>query len=427
LNDRIRNLLLQYEYSKSSDPLQPLASHVTSLLSRDQPRTSDITISTLDKDFHLHKFILSARSPYFQKKLAASPETSTWKVPGSVRSEALEIIIRYIYLAEIPVDLSHFGSDEEEILAGINKISNHMEISELFDMIVEAGDRRILRQKRQDEVKKGRDQLDKWFKDNVLEHKLSVDTDKADNVRWNFQNTLFADVLLRADGDEDEETDISTQKASDSNPVQSTQGPLNGIPIGPVLHSAPLPSTRRATRTVLIPTHRAMLIRSEVFLTMFSSSFKESRRKEYLQIVSVDCSPEVLEIILTFLYTERVDFPLEFALDVLFTADELFLEKLKVKSSSLISTLGNGAVGIKVHNENEEQTADQEEEAINIYDVLRAGWITRVHRLEEFAARYLAYRLEDYIDEEDFADIIRESASRITARQETDSIELLDE
>jgi len=39
----------------------------------------------------------------------------------------------------------------------------------------------------------------------------------------------------------------------------------------------------------------------------------------------------------------------------------------------------------------------------------------------------LAYRLEDYIDEEDFEELIKESASRIEKRQETDSIELLDE
>lgn len=34
-------------------------------------------------------------------------------------------------------------------------------------------------------------------------------------------------------------------------------------------------------------------------------------------------------------------------------------------------------------------------------------------RLEEFAARYLAYRLESYIDEPEFAELIQESASQI--------------
>ena len=41
--------------------------------------------------------------------------------------------------------------------------------------------------------------------------------------------------------------------------------------------------------------------------------------------------------------------------------------------------------------------------------------------------RYFAYRLESFIDEEEFADLVRESANRIKGRQETDTIELLDE
>ena len=79
----------------------------------------------------------------------------------------------------------------------------------------------------------------------------------------------------------------------------------------------------------------------------------------------------------------------------------------------------------RTHNTDGE--AVTEEEPINVYDVIRAGWLTRVQRLEEFAARYIAYRLENYIDEDEFEELIKESASRIQKRQETDSIELLDE
>ena len=53
--------------------------------------------------------------------------------------------------------------------------------------------------------------------------------------------------------------------------------------------------------------------------------------------------------------------------------------------------------------------------------------LVAAQRLEEFAARYLAYRLEDYIDEQEFEELIKESASRIQKRQETDTIELIDE
>jgi ankyrin repeat/BTB/POZ domain-containing protein 1 len=107
----------------------------------------------------------------------------------------------------------------------------------------------------------------------------------------------------------------------------------------------------------------------------------------------------------------------------------LLIEKLKTKAAVIISTLGNGngsSLADRTHKEagnNEEE----EPEGIDVYDVLRAGWLMRVQRLEEFAARYIAYRLEDYIDEKEFEEIIKESASRIQKRQETDTIELLDE
>ena len=67
------------------------------------------------------------------------------------------------------------------------------------------------------------------------------------------------------------------------------------------------------------------------------------------------------------------------------------------------------------------------EDVLDIYDVVRAGWDTRVHRLEEFGARYMALRLERFIDEPEFAQLVKESAERIQGRQETDTVELIDE
>jgi hypothetical protein len=168
-----------------------------------------------------------------------------------------------------------------------------------------------------------------------------------------------------------------------------------------------------------------MLLRSEVFATMFASPFREGQASDHLQIVPVDCAPGVLEIILTFLYTEKADFPLSIALDVLTASDMLFIEKLKQRAALLISTLGNGGASI-VEAENPRGETETED-VIDIYDVVRAGWDTRVHRLETFGARFIAYRLERYIDEPEFKSLVRESAARIKARQETDTVELVDD
>lgn len=156
---------------------------------------------------------------------------------------------------------------------------------------------------------------------------------------------------------------------------------------------------------------------------MFSSGFREAYVPEHLNIIDVDCSAEVLEVVLTFLYTEKADFPLDIAVDVLFAADMLFIEKLKTKAAVVISTLGSG----NISQGEAAKTRGKTEDELDIYSIIRAAWLTRVQRLEEFAARYLAYRLEAHIDTPEFAEVIQESASRIKGRQETDSIELLDD
>ncbi|KAL8850206.1 MAG: hypothetical protein Q9221_004805 [Calogaya cf. arnoldii] len=433
LNDRIRNLLLSYDYSKSTDPLQPFAAHITSLLTRDTPHTSDLLVTAVGESFRLHKFLLSARSPYFQKKLSAAPETTSWKIPTAIPPQAFGIAMRYAYLGEIPTELGGgpgTGFSEDEILEGIAKISNHLEIQSLWEAVLQSDDRRLSRQRRTEEVERGRSQLETWFTENVIKHKVIVDTEKADEVKWDSNNGIFADVLLRADQpSEHNPADTPACETIQTPPKRTTEGPLNGIPIGPAASQTHTPSrTRPAQKSILFPVHRAMLLRSEFFLAMFSSGFREAQLTPHLQIIPIDCTPDVLETVLRFLYAEKADFPLDIAVDILFAADLLLIERLKQKAAVVISTLGNGTMAPASDLQivgTERPPVDSEN--IDIYDVVRAGWLTRVPRLEEFGARYFAYRLESYIDEEEFADLIKESAGRIRGRQETDSIELLDD
>lgn len=439
LNDRIRNLLLQYDYSKSTDPLQPLSSHVTSLLSRGHPQTSDITLVTGRESFYLHKFILSARSPYFQKKLASAPETTSWKISNSVPTRSFDVVVQFLYLGELPLDLGG-GEREKEILTGVDKVSKQLEISGLFENLLEGVDKRIFRQRRQEEVERGQKQLEDWFRHNVLKYKVTIDADKAEGVRWDRENAIFADVLIRAD--ESVEDDLANDDTTDNGTAPSskreTLGNSIGIPVGHAQSSRSPSRSRSPRKSILFPVHRAMLIRSEYFLTMFSSEFKEAQLTPHLQIIPMDCSPAVAEAVLTFLYTEKADFGLDIAIDVLMLADQFFIEKLKTKAAVVISTLGNGPIDARdssVATNGMPTPAEfpsmppspYADETLDIYEVIRAGWLTHVRRLEEFGARYLAYRLEYYIDEEEFAELIKESASRIQQRQETDSIELLDE
>ncbi|XEU95438.1 hypothetical protein FSHL1_000722 [Fusarium sambucinum] len=426
LNDRIRNLLLQYDFSKSSDPYVYWSTHISTLLGRTSPNTTDITLASGSRSFDLHKFILVARSPYFRSKLAAVPETATWKLAHTVPVQSFLIVLRYLYLGEVPRDIAPIGGadSEEDVLKGLDKVSKQLEVESLWEAILAGGDRRLARQRYQAEVERARGQFEDFFQQNVLGHKMIVDTDQVKNVKWKYDNSMFADVILRAD----EPIDIEDEKSGQATPTED--GPT--IPIGPAGDQESVVKRK----SVLYPAHKAMLIRSEYFEKMFSGDFVESQRDDHLRIITVDCTPAVLEIILTFLYTESAVCPLEHALDLLYAADMLFLDGLKSKAAQAISTLGSGnanALVDRTHGEaqrNDEAGPEVEEaemEPINIYDVIHAAWDLRVQRLEEFAARYLAYRLEDYIDEEDFQALIAESAQRITVREETDTIELLDD
>lgn len=442
LNDRIRNLLLSYDYSKSTDPLQPLAAHITSLLTRDSPQTADITLNTSDLSFQLHKFVLSARSPYFRDKLREKPETKSWKLAPKIPTDSFETCIRYLYFGEASIRSQDFEDEERLALEGVDKLSKQLEIPQVFDAILNPGDRRQARQRRQDEVEKGRDQMQQWFKEHVLQKQFEVDADKTDEVQWKRDNSSFADVLLLADVDDEDDADTDSQ---------AEPAPASSIPIGPSQDTHP------RNRKTLFPAHRAMLLRSELFATMFTSPFREGQISSAtetdsstsptnsdttssapLQIIPVDCTPAVLSVILTFLYTENASFPLSIALDVLHAADMLFIEKLKQRAALLISTLGNGNSSIAEAENPRGNTAsapsatdpdaDSTEQPLEwIYEVVRSGWDCRVHRLEEFGARYMAYRLESYIDDEEFKELVRESAARIKLRQETDTVEIVDD
>ena len=444
LNDRIRNLLLAYDYSKSTDPLQPFASHLYSLLGRTHPQTADITVIAPDKSFALHKFILAARSPFFRRKLQQQSDIESWSLPDKIPTQSFEIAIKYMYLGEIPRDVGGgSGTDctKEEVLEGIDRLSRLLEIQNLMQRILEADDRRVQRQQRQAEVERGRTQIDTWFKENVLQNKLQVEASKVQQIKWTKDNALFADVILHADEELDDLTPPQSGRTSPSLEQQSI------IPIGPVetpanLSPSPPDGPSQHHTATLFPVHRAMLLRSEFFLNMFSSSFLEAQESDHLRVIPVACSAPVLELILLFLYGERAEFGLQLAIDVLFAADMLLIERLKAKAAVIISSLGNGVMTtqhpaatphtdpflpLPNAGEQENEQPHDDEDPLDPYATLRAAWDLRVPRLETFAARYFAYRLERYIDTPEFMEAIRESAARIKGRQETDSIELVDD
>lgn len=318
-------------------------------------------VSSTVKEFRLHKFLLAARSPYFQRKLQ---QQTRIRLANSFDARAFEVAVRYMYLGEV------METVPQDVLQGIERLSRHLEIPDLWELVLVAGDPRVRRQKRSENVKQAQDNLENWFQKFVLSRKIELNpAEKVENVRVDRHNEMFADVLLQVDEFESEEIG-----------EEETDPLANGRP-------------GELKRTVIYPVHKAIL-RSEFFAIMFNSPFREGQRRgddEPLQIIPLDIAPNVLELILGFFYSEKVEIPLNLALDALFAADQLFIDRLKTRCAQVLSTAGSS-----------------DDLPYSIYDVIRAGWLTRIPRLEEFGAKYIAERLEFFIDDKNFADLVQE-------------------
>lgn len=296
----------------------------------------------------------------------------------------------------------------QDVLEGIERLSRHLEILDLWELVLVAGDPRVRRKKRSESVKRAQENLENWFQTVVLGRKIELkSTERVEDVRVDRHNEMFADVLLQADEFEEIEGDETDSLANEQ------PGGLK--------------------RTVIYPVHKALL-RSEFFTIMFNSPFREGQQlgdDEPLQIIPLDMTPDVLELVLAFFYSDKVEIPLGLALDTLFAADQLLIDRLKTRCAQVLSTAGSS-----------------DDLPYSIYDVIRAGWLTRIPRLEEFGAKYIAERLEFFIDDKNFGDLVQEvgvtyeighllenqtdhvfvkSAERIEKRQETDTIELIDD
>lgn len=387
------------------------------MLARTPLDSTDVTVIAFDgagswsrpSEFRLHKFLLAARSPYFRRKLKAhanrdAPGTAVRAVrlADSVDARAFETAVKFMYLSEVfePGRADH-------VLVGLERLSRLLEMPQLWDaVVVESENQKKRRQQRAEAVEKAQDDLDRWFRESVLAKKICLGSvEEAQQVRVEQDNEFFADVLLMAEGDGDEDD-------GDGGDGGNHGGGCDGDDAEAIAKAKAKAEAESKAKVVLYPVHKGML-RSEFFAAMFAGYFKEGRQlhqTEALPIVPIDTSPAVLEHVLSFLYSERGDIPLELALDCLMIAEQLLLDRLKHKCSHVISSAGQ--------NDNLPYP---------IYDVVRAGWLFGVRRLEEFGAKYIADRLERYLADPELAELVAESAQRIRERQETDTIELVDD
>ncbi|XP_033721449.1 ankyrin repeat and BTB/POZ domain-containing protein 1 isoform X10 [Tursiops truncatus] len=157
--------------------------------------------------------------------------------------------------------------------------------------------------------------------------------------------------------------------------------------------------------------HKAFFCgRSDYFRALLDDHFRENEELEasggLLAITLHDVSPAIFTHVLYYVYSDDTELPPELAYDVLSVADMYLLPGLK-------QLCGRGLA----------QLLDED----SVVGVWRVAKLFGLARLEDQCTKYMAKVIEKLLEREDFVEAVKEEAAAVTARQETDSIPLVDD
>ncbi|KAF6006768.1 hypothetical protein HII13_004848 [Brettanomyces bruxellensis] len=434
LNDSIRSILLSYDITKAVDVTQPFASHITGILLRPKFVSFDalLTFPDLPKEsMKIHRFMLMVISDYFWEKLSSSDtKDSSFCVSTqdilcnrhNVRS--WKFLVDYIYLVP-KLDLKDIDIDDLISLAEDVHLPDLASVVKRIYVANTMAERsRVKNQVQQQICSIARGKLKRFVTQQIIQPMIvrkinvSLKINNDDTVIDITNNDAYKNVLSP-----DEKRHFIDKNGADV-----------------------ILCVEVADHYLFYPVHRAILSRSEYFDTLFRSSFVETSlfldtmledegiidRQYFLKnpnaipVLSLPVSSvtqcidglsseelqirgsKLVEIILDFLYFDTVDIPTVLAIDTLMLADSLFIDRLKTMAAIAITQIDN-----------------YDECEISLYDVLRVSWKTRVQRLETHVAKIISANLSKYLHDPEFKAVIEESAGRIDAREDYDTIELV--
>ncbi|RXN19489.1 ankyrin repeat and BTB POZ domain-containing 1 [Labeo rohita] len=157
--------------------------------------------------------------------------------------------------------------------------------------------------------------------------------------------------------------------------------------------------------------HKAFFCgRSDYFKALLEDHFSEGETLQSHPSIPVitlhDVSHDLFTRILYYIYSDNSQLSHENVYEVLCVADMYLLPGLKRLCGRTLAVLLN-------------------EE--NVLHMWKTAKLFRLSRLEDQCTEYMAKIIERLVERPDFADMIREDAGNVAARQETDSIPLVDE
>lgn len=396
LTDSIRDLLLSFDISKAFDMNQPFATHISSLLN-DHPflTTFDIIFeisssqnldSTSTNNFNevytlkAHKYLICARCPRFFDVLCNGEKYKpVIKINNGVPGYILELLLKFIYLVPILHMIKH---NDYNLLI---KLSRELEMENLTEFLNKA--KHIAEPSEKSAL--------------MLENQYEFTSTAKEQLRQFVDSYIIQNSFCCADNPAQEDTIKLSQCEAYPDILVSLKG-SNGI-------------------SKIYPCHLSILLRSDYFKSMFLDPFKEfttyTRSTDHyndigsaLQVLDIPTSKiEVFELSLRYLYYDESNIPWDYAMDIILLSDFILTDRLKSLGATVIT---------------------QSKEILqnySIFEILYFAWSTRLERLEEFVAKYVAFHIKKIYKQPEFKEAITKSSQRISQRQETDTIEFTDD
>lgn len=400
LTDSIRDLLLTYDISKAVDMNQPFATHISSLLKEESNfGTFDIILQKLKITDRLtskrkgnkstsgdifsikaHRYMIQARCPKFLDVICKQQLNSgVMQVRDDIPLYALEFLIKFIYL--IPV-LHTIKPTYYHVLI---EIASALELDDLLDFlnkvkyVTDPSEKSALMLEYQYVFTSiAKKQLSNFVNSHIIQNSILIPNKITPELLKHLVScSALPDILIRI---------------KDSNGIQK-----------------------------IYPCHLSVLIRSDYFKGMFLDPFEESTRYfaiknnnthldlniQVLDLPTYDAN--IFEMVLRYLYYDESNLPWDCALDVILLSDFILIDRLKSIATTVII-----------------QSREILEE-YSIFDILYFAWSNRLERLEQYVAKIVADNLKGFSQKKEFRQAIIKSSERIAERQETDTIEFIDD
>lgn len=427
LNDEIRTLLLSYDITKKVDENQPFSAHISRLLAPAFSPLSarDLAIvfpgETRGAVFVVNRFLLAAQSPYFHEKLVdgAWLNKTTMTMPERSDATAFKAIIDYLYLR---TDLLPLEMPLEQFRQFAKKLKLGALLEVMDEMPNDRKGQARARQKAQfDFVDVAKNGMMRFVKEHI------------------FRNSI--EVFLQDDVDF-EDIDASALLDADNHQKLLASSALSDVIVSSIDIESGL--------VVYYPAHRAILARSEYYATMFRSDVfcnshgevplaevrgsngdrpvdRTNIQTSHVPVLQASLSTtkrEVTEIILLFLYYDDVQhIPSHLGVELLFAAEELWIDRLKTMCALSLTALIEKLDFVSL-------LKLPKLTGYDVCELIEISWQTRCDRLEQHMTKLIAHNLEEICAHplrQKLMDTIRHSAHRIRERQDTDTIELVDD